>query len=212
MCLDRPRAEEQQRTDLPVGSSLRRERCDLPLLGSELVTRPRVLASAVLAARTELAPRAVGPGSRAQLLERVKSSGKLEAGVTAPVRSAEPLSAAEPCPRALEHVAQSIEQLQRLFEEAVAVVGTGDERTAARVRTARPVEVNMRFDLVETGTRLVEATWHQTIAEFPSLSVGVTYLPIPIGGAIALLFVAERLLLGRPPALGGGLHDPPAFD
>src|SRR6185312_13863973 len=87
-----------------------------------------------------------------------KSGGKLEAGVTAPVRSAEPLSAAEPCPRALEHVAQSIEQLQRLFEEAVAVVGTGDERTAARVRTARPVEVNMRFDLVETGTRLVEAT------------------------------------------------------
>jgi TRAP-type C4-dicarboxylate transport system permease small subunit len=48
------------------------------------------------------------------------------------------------------------------------------------------------------GVMLVETTWHQSIAEFPELSVGVTYLPIPIGGAITLLFVAERLLLGPP--------------
>jgi TRAP-type C4-dicarboxylate transport system permease small subunit len=66
--------------------------------------------------------------------------------------------------------------------------------------------------MVIWGTRLVEATWYPTIAEFPSLSVGVTYLPIPIGGAIALLFVAERLTLGRPPDMAGGLHDPTAFD
>jgi TRAP-type C4-dicarboxylate transport system permease small subunit len=49
------------------------------------------------------------------------------------------------------------------------------------------------------GIRLVEATWHQVIAEFPALSVGITYLPIPIGGAITLLFIAERLVIGRPP-------------
>ncbi len=49
------------------------------------------------------------------------------------------------------------------------------------------------------GARLVGTTWHQSIAEFPALSVGVTYVPIPIGGAITLLFVAERLLIGRPP-------------
>jgi TRAP-type C4-dicarboxylate transport system permease small subunit len=49
------------------------------------------------------------------------------------------------------------------------------------------------------GKGLVETTWHNTIAEFPSLSVGVTYLPIPIGGAITLLFVVERLTIGRPP-------------
>jgi TRAP-type C4-dicarboxylate transport system permease small subunit len=48
------------------------------------------------------------------------------------------------------------------------------------------------------GARLVEATWHQSIAEFPFLSVGVTYLPIPIGGAILLLFVLERLAIGAP--------------
>ena len=49
------------------------------------------------------------------------------------------------------------------------------------------------------GARLVAATWHQVIAEFPTLSVGITYLPIPFGGAITLLFIAERLMIGRPP-------------
>ena len=52
--------------------------------------------------------------------------------------------------------------------------------------------------MVIWGVRLVETTWYQSIAEFPALSVGVTYLPIPIGGAITLLFVVERLLIGPP--------------
>ena len=49
------------------------------------------------------------------------------------------------------------------------------------------------------GTKLVEATWYNSIADFPSLSVGVTYLPIPIGGAFLLLFVIERVVFGMPP-------------
>jgi TRAP-type C4-dicarboxylate transport system permease small subunit len=53
--------------------------------------------------------------------------------------------------------------------------------------------------MVIYGSKLVEATWHQSIADFPLLSVGLTYLPIPIGGAITFLFVLERLLIGRPP-------------
>src|SRR5262249_14345747 len=32
------------------------------------------------------------------------------------------------------------------------------------------------------GERLVDVTWHNSIPDFPFLSVGVTYLPIPIGG------------------------------
>ena len=48
------------------------------------------------------------------------------------------------------------------------------------------------------GVRLVEVTWYNTIPDFPSLSVGVTYLPIPIGGALLLLFVVERLMFGTP--------------
>jgi hypothetical protein len=45
----------------------------------------------------------------------------------------------------------------------------------------------------------VGATWHNSIADFPALSVGLTYLPIPLGGAILLCFVVERVTLGRPP-------------
>ena len=46
------------------------------------------------------------------------------------------------------------------------------------------------------GFSLVETTLHQVIAEFPILSVGLTYLPIPVGGGITLLFVIERLWTG----------------
>ncbi|HET7887099.1 MAG TPA: TRAP transporter small permease [Bradyrhizobium sp.] len=49
------------------------------------------------------------------------------------------------------------------------------------------------------GESLVEVTWQNTIAEFPFLSVGVTYLPIPVGGACLLLFIIERVWLGAPP-------------
>ncbi len=52
--------------------------------------------------------------------------------------------------------------------------------------------------MVIWGTKLVEATWYNTIADFPSLSVGVTYLPIPLGGAALFLFVVERILVGAP--------------
>jgi TRAP-type C4-dicarboxylate transport system permease small subunit len=65
--------------------------------------------------------------------------------------------------------------------------------------------------MVIWGEKLVAATWHQSIAEFPALSVGVTYLPIPIGGAITLLFVAERVLIGPPPQRGE-LHGAAAND
>ena len=49
------------------------------------------------------------------------------------------------------------------------------------------------------GTQLCGSTWGNTIAEFPTLSVGVTYLPIPIGGLLTLLFIVERIWLGEPP-------------
>ncbi|HUC60706.1 MAG TPA: TRAP transporter small permease [Alphaproteobacteria bacterium] len=60
--------------------------------------------------------------------------------------------------------------------------------------------------MVIWGIGLVETTWYQVIAEFPTLSVGVTYLPIPIGGAITLLFVLERLLIGPPQTDVAGAH------
>ena len=49
------------------------------------------------------------------------------------------------------------------------------------------------------GARLCEATWQQSLAEFPDLRQGIVYLPIPIAGALTLLFLIERLWLGPPP-------------
>ena len=46
------------------------------------------------------------------------------------------------------------------------------------------------------GTRLCVETWHQSIAELPWLPVGITYAALPIGSAITLLFVIERMLFG----------------
>jgi TRAP-type C4-dicarboxylate transport system permease small subunit len=43
------------------------------------------------------------------------------------------------------------------------------------------------------GIKLVTVTWYQTISDFPWYSVGASYLPVPIGGAITALFVIERL-------------------
>jgi len=59
------------------------------------------------------------------------------------------------------------------------------------------------------GTQLVRATWNQTIAEFPTLSVGITYLPIPVGGLFTLLFIIERLWLGMPPPTSVMYRDQP---
>ncbi|MEZ5830144.1 MAG: TRAP transporter small permease [Dongiaceae bacterium] len=52
------------------------------------------------------------------------------------------------------------------------------------------------FFVLFYGVRLVETTWHQAIAEFPLVSVGISYLPIPLGGGIIVLFVIERMLRG----------------
>ncbi|WP_252271909.1 TRAP transporter small permease [Pseudomonas subflava] len=46
------------------------------------------------------------------------------------------------------------------------------------------------------GIKLCATTWNQTIAALPSLRVGISYAPIPLGGAITLIFILERLLFG----------------
>lgn len=46
------------------------------------------------------------------------------------------------------------------------------------------------------GTKLCMSTWNQFMSALPTLRVGVTYMPIPIGGLLTLVFVLEKLLLG----------------
>ena len=62
------------------------------------------------------------------------------------------------------------------------------------------------------GAQLVMITMGQTIGEFPMLAVGVTYLPIPIGGLITLLFIIERLWIGAPPPESIMYRDQPLAD
>jgi TRAP-type C4-dicarboxylate transport system permease small subunit len=81
-----------------------------------------------------------------------------------------------------------------------------------RERLERTADVGMGIIglfMIKWGVQLVQATWHNTIAEFPELSVGVTYLPIPAAGALTLLFVIERLWLGEPPATSFTFRDQP---
>jgi TRAP-type C4-dicarboxylate transport system permease small subunit len=58
------------------------------------------------------------------------------------------------------------------------------------------------------GIKLVHATWGNSIVDFPLLSAGVIYLPVPCGGAITLMFIAERLTIGRPSDAGRDPHAP----
>ncbi|MFH0784987.1 MAG: TRAP transporter small permease [Pseudomonadota bacterium] len=65
------------------------------------------------------------------------------------------------------------------------------------------------------GTSLCLVTWDQYIAEFPILRVGLTYLPLPIGSLLTLIFIAESMIFGpqhkRPVVMigapGAGNHD-----
>ncbi|WP_338473585.1 TRAP transporter small permease [Pseudomonas sp. MS646] len=46
------------------------------------------------------------------------------------------------------------------------------------------------------GTKLCMATWNQFMSALPTLRVGITYMPVPVGGFLTLIFVLEKLLLG----------------
>ncbi|HSC82447.1 MAG TPA: TRAP transporter small permease [Pseudomonas sp.] len=50
--------------------------------------------------------------------------------------------------------------------------------------------------MINRGAKLCAGTWNQFLGEMPSLRVGISYLPIPIGGLITLIFVLEKLFLG----------------
>lgn len=46
------------------------------------------------------------------------------------------------------------------------------------------------------GARLCMSTWNQFMSELPGLRVGITYMAIPVGGVLTLVFVLEKLFLG----------------
>ncbi len=62
------------------------------------------------------------------------------------------------------------------------------------------------------GAELATTTWHQVIAEFPWLLVGITYLPVPAAAFITLLFVLERVWIGQPPPNSFIYREPPSVN
>jgi TRAP-type C4-dicarboxylate transport system permease small subunit len=60
------------------------------------------------------------------------------------------------------------------------------------------------------GWQLCVVTWKQSISEFPGLSVGLTYTPIPVAGLLTLLFLIEKVWLGEPPKSDFMYSDTPA--
>ena len=64
--------------------------------------------------------------------------------------------------------------------------------------------------MIVYGAHLCWVTKGNTIAEFPSLSVGVVYMPIPLGGLLTLLFIIEKIWLGEPPQDDVMYSDAPA--
>ncbi|MBK5204379.1 MAG: TRAP transporter small permease [Polaromonas sp.] len=46
------------------------------------------------------------------------------------------------------------------------------------------------------GMKLVLETMGQSLADLPWLPVGLTYLPLPVGGLLTLVFVLEKTFLG----------------
>ncbi len=83
-------------------------------------------------------------------------------------------------------------------EALVKAVGPGTRRVLNGAADACMIAICLF--MTGYGTQLCRALWHQSIAEFPGLPVGLTYLPIPIGGGFTLLFIIERLWIGVPPA------------
>jgi len=87
----------------------------------------------------------------------------------------------------------------------------GTDLLPPRLRAASTVISELLMGVVAVfmlvwGMKLALATWGNSVDEFPWLSVGVTYLPIAISGAMMLLYVIERLTIGPPPSSGGDPH------
>ncbi|CAA9342469.1 MAG: TRAP-type C4-dicarboxylate transport system, small permease component [uncultured Microvirga sp.] len=69
----------------------------------------------------------------------------------------------------------------------------------ARIVIGWLIEACMAFTnlfMLVWGIRLVQTTWYSTLADFPLITAGFSYLPVPLGGAITTLFVIERLWNG----------------
>lgn len=57
------------------------------------------------------------------------------------------------------------------------------------------------------GFKLCAGTWNQTIGDLPWMPVGVSYLPVPLGGFMTVVFILEHMFFGHQ-----GQRDVVTFD
>jgi TRAP-type C4-dicarboxylate transport system permease small subunit len=84
-------------------------------------------------------------------------------------------------------------------------LGAGSKH-AARVLVSLIMAALALFMLI-WGWKLASQLFQQTVPELPWMPVGVTYLPVPIGGAITLAFVLEALFYGSQEARRSVNHE-----
>jgi TRAP-type C4-dicarboxylate transport system permease small subunit len=80
-------------------------------------------------------------------------------------------------------------------------------RRAAVLLTQTMLAAIALFMLV-WGARLCATVWGQSLSELPWLSVGVSYLPLPLSGLVTLLFIAERALTAAVHISPAGTQEP----
>ena len=56
--------------------------------------------------------------------------------------------------------------------------------------------ISVTLFMIVYGTLLCRTTWNQSVDSLPSLNVGLTYLPLPLGSLAILLFIIERMVAG----------------
>lgn len=56
--------------------------------------------------------------------------------------------------------------------------------------------MGISFFILWYGAALCIELWEQPVAEFPLFTAGESYLPLPIGSAVTILFIIEKMSLG----------------
>lgn len=93
-------------------------------------------------------------------------------------------------------------------EALVKNVGSGTRRVLLGAADLCMIAISLF--MLAYGAHLCQQLWHQSIAEFPGLPVGLTYMPIPIGGLFTLAFIVERLWVGPLPESSIVFRDQPS--
>lgn len=73
-------------------------------------------------------------------------------------------------------------------------LSAGTQRVLSHIVDVLMVAISLF--MIYYGIGLCQITWNQSVDSLPALNVGLTYLPLPLGGVAILLFIIERIIAG----------------